>query len=44
MYEMVRNALKFIFMRKMCEKSRRRQTGSSGVLWPTFGEIGIRSR
>ena len=41
MPEVVRNALKFIFMRKMREKSRRRQTGSSGVLWPTFGEIGI---
>ena len=36
MYEMVRNAVKFIFMRKMREKSRRRQTGSSGVLWPAF--------
>jgi len=26
----------------MREKSRRRQTESSGVLWPTFGQIGIR--
>jgi len=33
--EMVRNVVKFIFIRKMCEKSRR-QAGSSGVLWPTF--------
>ena len=39
--EMVRNAVKFIFIRKMCAKSRR-QTGNSGVLWPTFGQIGIR--
>jgi len=39
---MVRNAVKFIFIRKMVEKSRRRQTGSSGVLWPTFEQIGIR--
>jgi len=38
MHEMVRNAVKFIFIRK----SRRRQTGSSIVLWPTFGQIGIR--
>ena len=41
MPEMVRNAVKFIFIRKMREKSRR-QTESSGVLWPTFGQIGIR--
>jgi len=33
--EMVRNVVKFIFIGKMCEKSRR-QAGSSGVLWPTF--------
>jgi len=44
MPEMVRNSVKFIFIRKMREKSRRRQTGSSGVLWPTFGQIGIRGR
>jgi len=30
MPEMVRNAVKFNFIRKMCKKSRRRQTGSSG--------------
>jgi len=30
------------FYPKMREKSRRRETGSSGVLWPTFGQIGIR--
>ena len=34
--EMVRNAVKFIFIRKMRENNRRRQTGSSGVLWPAF--------
>ena len=44
MPEVVRNAVKFIFIRKMREKSRCRQTGSSGVLWPTFGQIGIRGR
>ena len=44
MLEMVRNAVKFIFIRKMREKSRRRQTGSSGVLWPTIGQIGIQGR
>ena len=43
MHEMVRNAVKFIFIRKMCAKSRR-QTGSSGVLWPTFGQIGTPGR
>ena len=42
--EMVRNAVKFIFIRKMREKSHRRQIGSSGVLWPTFGQIGIWGR
>ena len=31
------------FYPKMREKSRR-HTGSSGVLWPTFGQIGIRGR
>jgi len=41
MPEMVWNAVKFIFIRKMRDTSRR-QTGSSGVLWPTFGQIGIR--
>jgi len=41
---MVRNAVKFIFIRKMREKSRRRQTRSSGVLWPIFGQIGIPGR
>ena len=41
MSEVVRNAVKFIFIPKMREKSRRRQTVSSGVLWPTFGQIGI---
>ena len=44
MPEVVRNAVKFIFIRKMREKSRCRQTGSSGVLWPTYGQIGIRGR
>ena len=39
MPEIVRNALKFIFIRKMRDKSSRRQTGSSGVLWPTFAQI-----
>ena len=28
----------------MREKSRRRQTGSSGVLWSTFGQLGSRGR
>ena len=44
MSEVVRNAVKFIFIPKMREKSRRRQTVSSGVLWPTFGQIGIPGR
>ena len=44
MPEVVRNAVKFIFIRKMREKSRCRQTGSSGLLWPTYGQIGIRGR
>jgi len=39
---MIRNAVKFIFIRKMCEKSRRRQTESISILWATFGQIGIR--
>ena len=44
MPEMVWNAVKFIFIGKMREKSRRRQTGSSGVLWSTFGQIVNRAR
>jgi len=44
MQEMVWNAVKFIFIAKMREKSRRRQTGSSGVLSPTFGQIVNRAR
>ena len=36
--------MKFIFIGKMREKSRRRQTGSSGVLSPTFGQIVNRAR
>jgi len=44
MPEMVRNAVKIIFIRKMREKSRRRQTGSSNILWPTFGQIESRCR
>ena len=42
--EMVRNAVKFIFSRKMREESRRRQTGSSGLLWPTFGLHSLKLR
>ena len=45
MPEMVWNAVKFIFIGKMREKSRRRQTGSSGeLLWSTFGQIVNRAR
>ena len=36
--------MKFIFIGKMREKSCRRQTGSSGVLSPTFGQIVNRGR
>ena len=49
--EIVRNAVKLIVIRKTRVKSRRgqtlsgfRQTGSSCVLWPTFGQIGSRGR
>jgi len=44
MPEMVWNAVKFIFILKMREISCRRQTGSSGILWPTFGQIVNRAR
>jgi len=34
--EIVGNVVKFTIFRKNREKSRRGQTGSSSVLWPTF--------
>ena len=37
MPEIVGNVVKLTIFRKIREKSRRGQTGSSCVLWPTFG-------
>jgi len=42
--EIVGNAVKLTVIRKTRVKSRRRQIGSSCVLWPTFGQIEIRGR
>jgi len=39
--EIVRNAVKFTFIRKMRQNSRG-QTGSSGELWPTFGHSSVK--
>ena len=43
MLEIVGNVVKLTIFRKSREKSRRGQTGSSCVLWPTFGlkQVGV---